>query len=177
MVSPPVLPVEWHWCITLTDSEPPIWRQLVTPERPTWQALHLGIQAVMGWSSQEDYRFRHQGITYGATTAAQPLPPLGKGSLLTYLYNPQEGWLHSLELVTIAPAQFPLPRCEGGERACPPEGAGGVWGYEEVLERLEDPEDPDYMALLDWVGWDFEPTRFDLAAAIARLGALAEGQG
>ncbi len=175
MVSPSMPPLEWHWHLTLTDSDPPIWRQLVTPEHPTWGQLHQAIQAVMGWSGQSAYRFRHQGMTYDSAAAALVLPTLAVSDVLTYLYDPQEGWLHTLELTAIAPALSPLPRCDGGERACPPEGAGGVWGYEEVLDRLGDPEDPDYMALLDWVGWNFDPERFDLATAGARLATLAGG--
>ncbi|MEM9769887.1 MAG: plasmid pRiA4b ORF-3 family protein, partial [Cyanobacteria bacterium P01_D01_bin.71] len=45
---------------------------------------------------------------------------------------------------------------------------GGVWGYEDLLERLSDPDAPDFEELLDWLG-DFDPEAFDMASVNQRL--------
>jgi Plasmid pRiA4b ORF-3-like protein len=51
--------------------------------------------------------------------------------------------------------------CIASERACPPENCGGICGYEEFLAALADPDEDD--ELLEWVGGEFDPGRFDLA--------------
>jgi hypothetical protein len=45
-----------------------------------------------------------------------------------------------------------------------------VWGYEELIDRLSDPDDPDYEQLWETVGEDFDPEWFDLKAVNQRLG-------
>ena len=37
-------------------------------------------------------------------------------------------------------------------------------GYAELLEVLGDPDHEDHEHLLEWVGGQFDPTRFDLVA-------------
>jgi len=65
------------------------------------------------------------------------------------------------------------PRCLTGRRACPPEDVGGVWGYQEFLEAINDPEHEQHEELLDWVDGEFDPEEFDLAAVNAMLERLA----
>ena len=172
------LPDVWHWHITLADSAPPIWRSLAVPGAIALADFHVVIQAAMGWPPSPSYRFRQWG------NPATPNPDLGPamalsrlglvpGAKLAYTYDVQEGWLHSLHLEAIEPGEaIAVPCCLGGERACPPPGCGGVWGYEELLERLWDPDDPDCEALLASVGYDFDPDYFDEAAAAQRVAAL-----
>jgi hypothetical protein len=53
----------------------------------------------------------------------------------------------------------------GGRRAAPPEDCGGVWGYQCLLEILDDPSHPDHEERLGWLGLDdpddLDPARFD----------------
>ena len=59
-----------------------------------------------------------------------------------------------------------------GRRACPPEDVGGIWGYEEFLEALRDPEYPEHAAMLQWVGGAFDPEALNLAAVNWQLAHL-----
>ena len=77
-----------------------------------------------------------------------------------------------LHLVALA-ARRPLPSCIAGERHCPPEFCAGVWGYEDLLDRRNDPEDPDYAELWEQTGYDFDPEKFNLEAANQRLQSIA----
>jgi hypothetical protein len=63
------------------------------------------------------------------------------------------------------------PVCLAGKRACPPEDCGGPWGYPEFLEAIADPENERHDELLEWIGGEFDPEAFDVAAVNAELQA------
>lgn len=48
------------------------------------------------------------------------------------------------------------PQCLTGERACPPEDVGGVWGYENFLSIINDPKCPERKEMLTWVGGKYD---------------------
>ena len=50
-------------------------------------------------------------------------------------------------------------------------GCGGVWGYNGLLETLDDPDDPQHLASWDEVGGDFDPEYFDLGLVNMQLHA------
>lgn len=49
----------------------------------------------------------------------------------------------------------------GGRRACPPEDCGGVWGYQDFLEAINNPYRERHEKLLDWIGGEFNAEHFD----------------
>ena len=59
-----------------------------------------------------------------------------------------------------AGARYPV--CLDGKRACPPEDVGGVWGYEEFLEAIADPDHEEHDSYLEWIGEDFDPEAVEL---------------
>ncbi len=161
--------------VTLADSEPEVWRRIVVSRQVTLGELHDILQRAMGWKNQHDYRFRLSlGANQPACNLEQSLAialQLSGEQPIYYTYDLLAGWLHRLEVEALDPAvegDLTTPVCIAGAAACPPEGAGGVWGYDELLARLDDPEDPDYMSLIEDYS-DFDPEAFDLAAVNARL--------
>ena len=101
---------------------------------------------------------------------------LGKeGDSMHYVYDFGDYWEHEItldELLAATPdSRYPL--CVAGERACPPEDCGGTWGYEQLIETLTDPKNPDHEQMREWAGLSegvsFDPARFDLTEANARL--------
>lgn len=56
------------------------------------------------------------------------------------------------------------PICVNGERACPPEDCGGIYGYEELLEVLAKPRHRRYRELREWAGAGFDPGKFSIEA-------------
>ena len=42
------------------------------------------------------------------------------------------------------------PACIAGKRACPPEDCGGIWGYEEFLEAINNPDHEEHEEMLEW---------------------------
>lgn len=165
--------------IDLLDSDPPIWRSLWVRADTSLTDLPPLLAAAMGWSGQAETQLRALS-TPDSSTAAEENPTLATvlrqpGDSLRYLYAPALGWLHRVTLEVVAPMDHdqPLPHCLAGERHCPPEFCSGVWGYEDLLDRLNDSEDPDYADLWEQVGYDFDPEKFDLVAANQRLQALS----
>jgi hypothetical protein len=55
-----------------------------------------------------------------------------------------------------------------GERACPPEDCGGIWGYGDFVEAIHNPEHEQHDELLEWVGGKFDPEKFDSAKAMRK---------
>lgn len=58
-----------------------------------------------------------------------------------------------------------LPMCLAGANACPPEDVGGLGGYEEFLEAIQDPLHEDHESMRRWCGEPFDPKGFDVNAA------------
>lgn len=184
-----------HWRIELIDSEPPIWRTFQVPDHITLADLHGIVQLIMGWQNRHRYYFEladkivgdrarlGTDNRYGSLDLPNTQDPNGlslgslnlePGAKFTYLYDLQSGWLHRLTLTEcLTPAQSAphAIRCLDGALACPPEESGGVWGYEELMDRLADIDDPDYEALLNAIGLDFDPNYFKVDEVNQRLHA------
>ena len=164
--------------ITLKDSKPPIWRRVEVPDTVTLAQLHQIIQVAMGWYDSHLHQFTVGRAHYGVpdpddfeevrderrVTLDQILT--GPKQKLVYEYDFGDGWEHVVLLEKAVPPEpgVPYPRCTAGKRACPPEDVGGVWGYESFLEAIRDPQHPEHAEMLEWVGGEFDPELFDLAA-------------
>lgn len=173
--------------VELVDSHPPIWRSFQVPGQFTLAQLHEILQTVMGWQNCHPHLFRLGAKRYGVPALKQR-PPVEDEATITlsevlsprsqplfYTYDPADGWLHQIELdrtFKAEPDQV-YPVCLDGERACPPEKSGGVWGYEGLLDRLSDHDDPHYEELLEQIGLDFDPEKFDAKKVNKVLKTLA----
>jgi len=52
-----------------------------------------------------------------------------------------------------------------GARPCPPEDCGGVWGYTDFVEAIQNKDHEPHEELLERVGDRFDSEAFDAAAA------------
>lgn len=166
----------YQFKITLIDSEPLIWRRFQVQDC-SLDKFHEHIQTAMGWTNSHLYQFQIKGKEYGdpelldddesldstSINLSQVLPKTGKKLTFLYLYDFGDGWEHEL-LFEGNPsvddkAKYPL--CLEGERACPPEDCGGVWGYGDFLEAIRDPKNEEHETALEWVGGRFDPEDFD----------------
>jgi hypothetical protein len=168
--------------IEILDSDPPIWRQFCADSELSLQRLHLLLAEVMGWAGTADYRFKvppRAGqaaldlTAVDATTCSLTLKDLVAqvGDSFSYTYAPVQGWIHTVTLESLQPpeADLEVPQCLAGEQACPPEFCDGIWGYEELLDRLGDPDDPESDGLWEKIGYDFDPNWFNLKDVNQRL--------
>jgi len=169
--------------ITLKYIRPPIWRRVQVLTTTTLHQLHLIIQAAMGWYNCHLHSFSIAGIEYG-----QPHPDddlvvrdsksvklsqvvVGEKFKFFYTYDFGDSWEHEIlvekHLPAVSNVQYPV--CTTGKRACPPEDCGGPWGYAELLEVLNDPEDPEYEEKMEWLGETFAPDTFNKDEVQQRL--------
>jgi len=99
----------------------------------------------------------------------------GEGFKMGYTYDFGDNWEHVLLVERVLPldSQQTYPMCIKGKRAVPPEDVGGVWGYEEFLRALKDPDHPEHQDYVDWWGEEpFDPAAFDREAVNAELHGL-----
>lgn len=179
----------YQFKITLKGIRPPIWRRFQVKSHIRFLDLHRIIQEVMGWEDAHLHQFFIGGYHltdrdtieeggYGDGDVAKIWLDkfVGQeGQKFVYEYDFGDGWAHQLvlEKVLEPEAGATYPRCLTGKRACPPEDCGGIWGYQELLEVLQDPENPEREDMLEWLGGEFDPEEFDptwVNEVLARLG-------
>lgn len=169
--------------VTLIGSKPPIWRRILVADTTTLSRLHIILQIVMGWDDYHLHMFTINEQIYGdpeddeygdlgtKNEARFKLNQLvsGEGFKFQYEYDFGDSWEHGLIVEKMLPVdpstgsgRVRYPLCVAGKRACPPEDVGGIWGYQEFLEAIADPEHPEHDRNLEWVGGTFDPERFDL---------------
>jgi hypothetical protein len=64
------------------------------------------------------------------------------------------------------------PACTAGEGACPPEDCGGPGGFADLKELLAGPPSSERDEMREWAGADYDPARFNQAAASAAASAV-----
>ena len=166
--------------VTLLGSDPPIWRRLLVPASLTLAALHSVLQIAMGWDSSHMHEFRKGKQFYGIPNPEERFFNVPRtiddrkvrladvllrvGSNFVYTYDMGDSWEHAIVLEKRLPVDPNLkyPACLGGERACPPEDCGGIYGYYDLLEAIQDPEHPQHEEQLEWVGEEWNPDAFSL---------------
>jgi hypothetical protein len=179
--------------VELDDIIPSIWRRIWIEGNVALINVHHTIQAAMGWTDAHLHEFAIGGVTY-ATPDAEDSPEriivdehhvqlhkvLNGISRFGYLYDFGDSWQHTITVEKVAPPpQYPrgCAFIEAGERACPPEDAGGSHAYQGFLDRFaKNPKQKEVREFLLWAGKDFDPNRFDRHAANAALLRMAWNQ-
>jgi hypothetical protein len=174
----------YQFKITLQNSKPPIWRRIQVPETYTFWDLHVAIQDAMGWLDYHLHLFEvidpstgmkmEIGIPeeeYGEYGGTIPGWKKKISDYFTmenrkadYTYDFGDNWEHKIELENILPREEDIkyPICIKGKRACPPDDCGGIWGYEDLLEIIGDPDHEEHEEMSVWIGGDFDPEHFDM---------------
>ncbi len=185
--------VTYQLRIVLLHAKPPIWRRVLVPPSMYLDDLHYLIQVVMGWEDSHLHMFfkgdqrysrpdpwRHQfrmpGTPRELDERQHRIHHLleREGDWMTYMYDFGDSWEHKVTLQKILPYKrgSRLPACISGRRRCPPEDCGGVWGYQEMLESLADPNARDHEHVKEWIGEDFDPEVFSAQAVDMVLGEI-----
>jgi hypothetical protein len=174
--------------VGLRGAKPRIWRRLLLPADISLADLHEVIQLAFGWGGGHLHVFQ---TGYGEFGEADP--ELGHRAeapvtleqvasqaddRIRYVYDFGDDWDHEIlvEKILDRDPRIGYPQCTGGRRAAPPDDCGGIWGYQDTLEILADPEHPEHRERLEWMGLDdagaFDPDGFDPAEVNHALAAL-----
>jgi hypothetical protein len=158
--------------ISLLNSDPLIWREVIVEPDMDLPDLHAIIQVSMGWDDSYLHGFCGKkrktydpdDEEYYEITLSELFPR--KGSSLNYTYDFGYSWEHLIESLGKVPSDPGLsyPHLVDGANACPPEDSGGLWGYYEKLDVLKDPKHEEHEWIGEWMGDGFDPTYFDLLA-------------
>lgn len=171
--------------ITLEDTNPVVSRTFIVSSENSMYVLHQIIQVVMGWKNYHLYQFTINDliiadrrlvldemgeVTDGKTLMIEDIFTK-VGDAVKYEYDFGDGWMHHLELINISnkPVNDILPIIVAGENACPPEDCGGVSGYLQLKKILLDKSDEEHLSMLAWVGYKFNPLKFDIKTASKEL--------
>ena len=172
----------YQFKITLKDIRPPIWRRIQVPEIYSFWDLYVGIQDAMGWLDYHLHEFemvnsstgikRIIGIPGDEDFGREILPGWEQkiadcfsmqNRLANYTYDFGDDWEHIIKLEKILPRDknISYPVCIDGKRASPPEDCGGIWGYENFLEIINNPTHEEYAETIEWAGGKFDSEHFD----------------
>ena len=90
-----------------------------------------------------------------------------------YEYDLGDGWEHKIVLEKVLSLDFSEATVViNGKRACPPEDCGGIWGYADFLDAIQDPKHNEHESMLEWVGKEFDPDELDINLINKQLNRL-----
>ncbi|MEE9337037.1 MAG: plasmid pRiA4b ORF-3 family protein [Methylococcaceae bacterium] len=164
--------------VTLIGSKPPIWRTILVPSNMALSVFHIALQISMGWTNSHLHQFIADGVFYdikdddfGMDMEIEDENKYQLHQLLKsekeeikYEYDFGDGWEHKILLEKILPfdKDTQVTSCIKGKRACPPEDCGGVWGYQELIDTINDDKHPEYESMMEWLDGNFDPEAFDI---------------
>ena len=167
--------------IALRGFSPKIWRSVLVSSDVLLSEFHYIIQIAMGWEDAHLHQFVKDKTFYvpekmsddffgGAMNDVDyqniKISDLLKRarSKMVYEYDFGDSWEHDIIVEKTLPADknMKYPVCIAGEMNCPPEDCGGVWGYVDMLEILQQPDHEEYEDYLDWLGDEFDPEYFNI---------------
>ena len=144
----------YQFKISLTFSDPLIWRRLVVPGSMTLAEFSQAIQICMDWVDDETHQFLVGKIFYSPGFGIEGMERKAEYDerrfklyeleepmhfIFTYLYDGGEGWELTISLEEIMPdgAGQRYPVLLDGERACPPASVGDIHQYQALLVAIE----------------------------------------
>ena len=163
--------------ITLRDVRPPVWRRIQVKDCTLGRLSDI-LQTCMGWGGGHLHAFDIGGEQYGELdpdgmmevrneTRIKLSQIVAQGSKkFSYTYDFGDNWEHVIQVEKTLPPEDDVsyPRCVAGKRACPPDDCGGAWGYGDFLEAIRDPKHEQHADMMEWIGDEFDPEKFDIDA-------------
>lgn len=156
--------------ITLKGSKPSIQRHILIPSDLLLSDFHKVIQTTMGWSDShlhqfvkdrdcygpkmedEGFRFDDYQINYSQIKISTLLKH--EKEKCVYEYDFGDGWEHNIVLEKIENTSRDEKDvvCIAGKNNCPPKDCGGIYGYYDLLEIIQNPSHELYEEYTEWLG-------------------------
>lgn len=163
--------------LKITLFETPIWRRIQVKSDIKLAKLHTIFQIVMGWQDYHLHMFTIDGKMFGMPDEEFEEDVIDDKTIrlsqvivyeqqqFKYEYDFGDNWQHKIAVEKIIPTANPIityPICLAGAMACPPGDCGGITGFAEFLEAIQDPENEEHERMLEWVGGVYDPLGFDI---------------
>lgn len=154
--------------ITIKGSKPPIWRRVVVPEQFTFCQLHQAIQGAFGWCDYHlhKFEFKKPGLLIREMWEEDDLAESRGcdvleegtqiGTLITenprfiYTYDFGDTWEHQILMEKEVEYEYSYPQVLKYKGDNIPEDCGGIGGYYDLLDKLDDPEAEDHDLMEEW---------------------------
>ena len=153
--------------VTIKNTHPPVWRRLQIPAGITFHELNAIIQLAFNWSGYHLYSFEignllieipddiyddfdYKVINSKRTKVDKYFDEIEK---LEYTYDFGDNWIDNIQIENVAESEEKLknPVCLKAKMASLPEDCGGPWGYEDLLDVINNPKDERYQDMKDWL--------------------------
>lgn len=177
--------------IQIQDSHPPIWRRLIVPAGLSFSQLSIVLNEAMGWCGYHlsSFEFFHQKIRieeeieeydawgwdeYDLLEAGETLIDefLDDEKWFTYIYDFGDYWKHRVTIEKVlTDYEKNYAQIIKYKEDTPYEDCGGIYGYYELLEILDEPKHPEYEQMKEWTENHFTE-KFDLERVNGRLKEL-----
>jgi len=167
--------------VSLENTPIEIYRKILVPEKINMMQLHFVIQIAMGWQMSHlfDFRNRRMNPDILIQLPVEDFEPdmfgddtelfLPEKALLAnifddvlerkpfyYTYDFGDNWEHKITFqkpsipdLSVFTGQPLLVEATG---SCPPEDVGGLWGFENFLDAINNKKHPEYEDFREWLG-------------------------
>jgi hypothetical protein len=163
---------------------PKVWLRILVPVTIKWSLLHGMLLRAMGWGGGHMYEFTFAHGSYALVEPGMDLPfdvqdesrvslrtALRGGLTFTWVYDYGDNWQHKVKVERVDDMGVALnhPLCITGQGACPPDDVGGVPGFENFVQAMGDPSQPEHDELTGRYGRQFDPVAISTADVQERL--------
>ncbi len=163
--------------VSLKGAKPPIWRRFLIDSAVTLPLFHDALQIIMGWTDSHLHQFIVGNRCYGVPDPEWDFVEINdeekvklnqllrkEEDSIIYEYDFGDGWEHKITLEKVLPFDHDavLPLCIKARGACPPEDIGGIWGYYNFLDALNNSNHPEHEEFREWVGVEFDSAAYDM---------------
>ena len=165
----------------LEQTAPLNWRRVLVDDKTTFFELHHIIQIAMGWENYHIFEFKIDNYSIGVPYEELDDFDFGNNKLVdastltlddiianqkkkfSYEYDFGDGWKHQIIVEQFLPRESSksYPICIDGKLNCPPEDCGGVAGFYQFLDIIEDNTHPDHDEMFEWIGGHYNVEYFD----------------
>lgn len=158
----------------------PCKRTLIVPSSINFYQLHTILQNAFEWQDEHLHQFIVKKNRGKPVKIIQPIfmddddwmfgakPEIIDSTEVTvreifeankkieYQYDFGDDWLHTIELKRfIENCTDPYPHCIEAVGDAPMEDCGGMYGFADLMEIMNNPEHPEYESMAEWLGSSF----------------------
>lgn len=174
--------------MVIKNSKPPIWRRIIVPSGITFSQLSIILNKAMGWCGYHlfQFEFYHMELMimediqdfdcgYGPYDYAEASELfireyLEQNDWFTYTYDLGDSWDHRVTVEKIIDDyEYDYPMVIKYKGECPVEDCGGIGGYYECLEVINNPNHPENQERMEWMEMQGYSQEYDIEAVNENL--------